>query len=209
MAELVFVSATIMAKTSCMNIVNVGYGSTNYYVVEQNRKRLLIDVGWPGSLPKLSASLKRKGIALEALSYLCVTHYHPDHAGLVQELKDKGVQHIVLEQQLPAIPRLKTYMKPDSGYVDIRIEDSLQFVIADSRAWLASIGLSGEIVSTPGHSDDSISLVLDEGIAFTGDLPLAMVAANDAEAAKQSWAKLRKLNVRTVHPGHGPSRPMP
>lgn len=33
----------------------------------------------------------------------------------------------------------------------------------------------GEILWTPGHSDDSVSLVLDSGIAFTGDLqpPLA------------------------------------
>jgi glyoxylase-like metal-dependent hydrolase (beta-lactamase superfamily II) len=57
-----------------MNIVNVGYDSTNYYMVEQDRKRLLVDVGWPGSLPKLRASLKRKGIAIEDLHYLCVTH---------------------------------------------------------------------------------------------------------------------------------------
>jgi len=193
-----------------MNIVNVGYDSTNYYVVEQNRKRLLIDVGWPGTLLKLRASLKRKGMALEDLGFLCVTHYHPDHAGLVQELKDQGVKHIVLEQQLPAIPRLKTYLKPDSGYVDIRIQDSLHLVTAESRAWLVSIGLSGEMVSTPGHSDDSISLVLDEGIAFTGDLlPPAMLVAEEAEAATQSWARLRALNVRTIYPGHGPTRPMP
>jgi glyoxylase-like metal-dependent hydrolase (beta-lactamase superfamily II) len=102
---------------------------------------------WDGLVrfPKLRASLKRKGIALEDLGYLCVTHYHPDHAGLVQELKEKGILHIVLEQQLSAIPRLKTYMKPDSGYVDIQIQDSLHLVTAESRAWLASIGLSGEL----------------------------------------------------------------
>jgi ribonuclease/clavin/mitogillin len=192
-----------------MNIVNVGYDSTNYYVVEQNRKRLLIDVGWPGSLPKLSASLRRKGIALEDLGYLCITHYHPDHAGLVQELKDKGLKHIVLEQQLSAIPRLKTYMKPDSGYVDIRLQHSLCLGTVESRAWLASLGLPGEIVSTPGHSEDSISLVLDEGIAFTGDLlPPARVNADQVEAARQSWARLGELNVRMVYPGHGPARPM-
>lgn len=193
-----------------MNIVNVGYDSTNYYMVEQNRKRLLIDVGWPGSLPKLRASLKRKGIALEDLSYFCVTHYHPDHAGLVQELKDQGAKHVVLEQQLSAIPRLKTHMKPGSGYVDIRIQDSLHLVTTESRAWLASIGLSGEIVSTPEHSDDSISVVLDEGMAFTGDLlPPVMLDADNSEAAEQSWAKLRELHVRMVYPGHGPPRPMP
>ncbi len=192
-----------------VNIVNVGYDSTNYYVVEQNRTRLLVDVGWPGTLPKLSASLRRKGIALADLSYLIVTHFHPDHAGLVQELKNRGVQHVMLELQRAAIPGLKRYMKPDSGYIDIRIEDSLFLSIAESRAWLAGIGLSGEMVSTPGHSDDSISLVLDEGIAFTGDLlPLSMVDAEKAPVIEQSWAKLRGLDVRTVYPGHGPVRPM-
>lgn len=192
-----------------MNIVNVGYDSINLYVVELNRKRLLIDVGWPGTLPKLSASLRRKGLALEAIDYFCVTHYHPDHAGLVQELKDKEVKHVVLEEQLSAVPRLKTYMKPDSGYVDMRIQDSIHLAAAESRAWLARIGLQGEIVSTPGHSADSISVVLDEGIAFTGDLlsPF-MVSPGEVGSAEESWNKLRRLNVRTIYPGHGPVRPM-
>ncbi len=193
-----------------MNIVNVGYDSINYYVIEQNRTRLLVDVGWPGTLPKLQASLKRKGLALKDLNYLFVTHYHPDHAGLVQELKDRGVEHIVLEQQLPAILLLKTYMKPDSGYVDIRIQDSLHLATPKSRAWLMSVGLSGEMVSTPGHSEESISLVLDDGMAFTGDLLLPdMVEEDKADIVWQSWAKLRELNVRTIYPGHGPIRPMP
>jgi glyoxylase-like metal-dependent hydrolase (beta-lactamase superfamily II) len=193
-----------------MNIVNVGYDSTNYYVIEQNRTCLLVDVGWPGTLPKLQASLKRKGLALKNLNYLFVTHYHPDHAGLVQELKSVKVQHIIVEQQLPAIPLLKSFMKPDSGYVDIRIQDSLQLLTTESRAWLARLDLSGEMVSTPGHSADSISLVLDDGIAFTGDLLFPdMVDAEKTEIVQQSWAKLRELNVRTIYPGHGPIRPMP
>ncbi len=193
-----------------MNIVNVGYDSTNYYVIEQDRTRLLVDVGWPGTLPKLLASLKRKGLSLKDLNDLFVTHYHPDHAGLVQELKDRGVKHIVLEQQLPSISLLKTYMKPDSGYVDIRVQDSLHLTAAQSRAWLAGIGLSGEMVSTPGHSEDSISLVLDDGIAFTGDLLFpSMVDADKAEIVQQSWDRLRELHVRMIYPGHGPMRPMP
>jgi endoribonuclease LACTB2 len=192
-----------------MNIVNVGYDSTNYYVVEQNRTRLLVDVGWPGTLPKLLAGLRRKGLGIEQIDYLCVTHFHPDHAGLVQELKAKGIKHILLEEQLPAVPVLKTYMKPKSGYVDIRVEDSLLLSTTDSREWLARIGLQGEIVSTPGHSDDSVSLVLDEGAAFTGDLLLqSMVDEEKAQVVAQSWEKLRRLKVKTIYPGHGPVRPL-
>lgn len=190
-----------------MNIVNVGYDSANYYVVEQNGARLLIDVGWPGTLAKLLASLKHKGFSLEDLSYLCVTHYHPDHAGLVQELKDKGLKHILLEEQLAAIPQLKNYMKPTSGYIDILVHTSLHLKAAQSRAWMATIGLPGEIVHTPGHSADSISIVLDKGVAFTGDL-LPPFLANDEQAGliQESWNRLQQLNVKMIYPGHGPAR---
>jgi endoribonuclease LACTB2 len=192
-----------------VNLVNVGYSATNYYVVEQDRRRLLVDVGWPGTLPKLLAGMRRKGLTLDDLDSVFVTHYHPDHAGLVQELKDRGLRHVVLEQQLAAVPRLKTYMKPDSGYVDIRIQDSIRLTTEASRAWLKDLGLQGEMVSTPGHSDDSISLVLDEGLAFTGDLlPPTLVDAAQAEVAQASWNRLRQLNVRTIYPGHGPARPI-
>ena len=71
-----------------MNIVNVGYGSTNYYVIGDGKNRLLVDVGWPGTMGRLLAMLRRKGIALEEIRYLLATHYHPDHAGLAQEFEE-------------------------------------------------------------------------------------------------------------------------
>lgn len=193
-----------------MNIINVGYDSTNYYVIENKGPRLLIDTGWPGTLPKLMASLKRKGLTLRSLSYLCVTHYHPDHAGLAQELKNAGIKHIVLEEQLAEMPKLKSYMKPTAGYVDILEQDNIRLAASQSRAWLKNIGIQGEIVGTPGHSVDSISLVLDEGIAFTGDLtPAFMVNGAENQTVLQSWELLRRLKVRTIYPGHGPIRSLP
>jgi ribonuclease/clavin/mitogillin len=191
-----------------MNIINVGYDSTNYYVIEINRRHILIDVGWPGTLPKLLANLKRKGLTFADVDYLLVTHFHPDHAGLVQELKRKGVKHLLLDVQLAGIPLLKTYMKPDSGYVDILPDNSLHLAVRDSRPWLAHLGFHGEVTGTPGHSDDSVSLVLDEGAAFTGDLlPPMLVSGGEVEKARQSWAKLRALHAKTIYPGHGPVRP--
>jgi ribonuclease/clavin/mitogillin len=193
-----------------MNIVNVGYDSTNYYVLGVSTTRLLIDVGWPGTLPRLLAMLKRKDIALEDIRNLLITHYHPDHAGLAQEVKAKGIRLIVLEQQLPAIPLLKGYMKPVNPYVNITLHDNLQITTGESRAFLGRIGIAGEIVWTPGHSDDSVSLVLDEGVAFTGDLPPPGFVDERASATvRQSWDALRALRVRMIHPGHGPERPMP
>jgi glyoxylase-like metal-dependent hydrolase (beta-lactamase superfamily II) len=193
-----------------MNILNVGYDSTNFYVLGTGAGRLMIDVGWPGTLPKLLGVLKRKGMALSDIGYLLVTHYHPDHAGLAQELKAKGVRLIVLEQQIAAIPKLKQYMKPVNPYMEITLHDNLRISAGESRAFLRRLGVAGEIVGTPGHSDDSVTLVLDEGAAFTGDLPPPGFADEAASAAvEQSWATLRALGARTIYPGHAPPRPLP
>jgi ribonuclease/clavin/mitogillin len=193
-----------------MNIVNVGYDSTNYYVLGASANRLLVDVGWPGTLPRLLAMLKRKDISLQDIGYLLITHYHPDHAGLAQEVKAKGVRLIVLEQQLPAIPILKSYMKPVNPYVNITLHDNLQLTAGESRAFLTNLGIVGEIIWTPGHSGDSVSLVLDEGVAFTGDLPPpGSVDEQARNTVRQSWDALKALGVRMIYPGHGPVRPLP
>ena len=78
-----------------MNIVNVGYQSTNYYAIDVKGGKLLIDCGWPGTLPQFTKVLQRKGIALSEIKYLLVTHFHPDHAGLVQELKNHAAKLIL------------------------------------------------------------------------------------------------------------------
>ncbi len=190
-----------------MNILNVGYNSANYYLIGQSTTPLLIDVGWPGTLPKLLNIFRRKRVPLQDVKYLLITHYHPDHAGLAQEVKLKGIQLVVLENQLPFIPKLRTYMKPSNPYLEIAPDDNLNLSFKDSRAFLQLSGIEGEIIQTQGHSDDSISLVLDEGIAFTGDLPgLAWAGEDSIYQVELSWKSLRAMNVKTVYPGHGPVR---
>lgn len=194
-----------------MDSINVGYGSTNYYVLAAGATRLLIDVGWPGTLPKLAANLKRKGLQVADITYLLVTHYHPDHAGMAQELANTGTRLIVLETQPAAIASLKTLIKPEQKYVDIRIQDAVPLTFTASRIFLKQIGIDGEIIATPGHSDDSVTLVLDQGIAFTGDLTPPLWGSDEAPAGDplaQSWQALRARNVHTVYPGHGPARPL-
>lgn len=189
-----------------MNIVNVGYASTNYYVLGSGANRLLVDVGWPGTAGHLLANLKRKGIAVAEIKYLLVTHYHPDHAGLVQEVKKMGIRLVVVEGQRAAIPALKQWMKPEMKFQEITLHDNTELAFTESRAFLAKLGIPGEIVATPGHSDDSVTLVLDTGDAFTGDLQ-GEARADETQIAQvsASWAKLRAMNTKTIHPGHGPS----
>jgi ribonuclease/clavin/mitogillin len=189
-----------------MNIVNVGYDSTNYYVIGNATTKLLIDVGWPGTLPKLLHALKRKGMHIQEIEYLVVTHYHPDHAGLAQEVKRQGLKLVVLENQVQAIPALRRYMKFINHYVEIDLNDNVNLATGETRAFLSALGMEGEIISTPGHTEDSVTVILDEGAAFTGDLPHWQVAESPDEA-RSSWEKIRRHNIKTVYPGHGPSGP--
>jgi ribonuclease/clavin/mitogillin len=188
-----------------MNIVNVGYRSTNYYVLADSRPRLLVDAGWPGTLGAMRHTCRRMGIRLEDIPYQLVTHYHPDHAGLAEELKDLGVRLLVLDTQLPGIPLLRTYVKPEDNYTEITSNGNTLLSEAESRPFLAGIGIQGEIISTPGHSDDSVTLILDDSLAFTGDLtPLPIVPQDPADRARQSWERIRAKGVTTIYPAHGP-----
>lgn len=191
-----------------VTIVNVGYRSTNYWVVSAGRSRLLVDLGWPGTLGIMKATLQRMGTPIEDLRYGLATHYHIDHAGLAQELKQLGVPLLVLESQLAAIPLMARHTKPQDRYTEITLTDNVVISFAESRKRLADIGIAGEIVPTPGHSDDSVSLVLDEGAAFTGDLTPVSMVDSDADTIAASWRRLQDLGATTIYPGHGPPRPL-
>jgi ribonuclease/clavin/mitogillin len=194
----------VASSVSPPTIVNVGYRSTNFWVVSAGRNRLLVDLGWPGKAAALFANLDRMGVPLAELRYGLATHYHIDHAGAAQDLKLRGVPLLVMEEQVEAIPLMKQWVKPADNYTEITTHDNIVIACADSRALLAEIGIAGEILHTPGHSDDSVSLVLDMGCAFTGDLTLeSMVATEDAAVVRHSWQLLRDRGVTTIYAGHG------
>ena len=190
-------------------IVNVGYRSTNYWVISAGTSRLLFDLGWPGTMGMMRANLRRMGVPLKEIRYGLASHYHIDHAGLAQELKLAGVPLLVLDVQVEAIPVMKTWTKPRDNYVDIATHDNVTLSCAESRLLLEGIGIAGEIVHTPGHSDDSVSLLLDDGSVFTGDLtPPGYATEEDADVVAASWQRLRDLGASRVYPAHGPIQPM-
>jgi len=194
-----------MSNTDSITIVNVGYRSTNYWVVSAGRSRVLVDLGWPGTMGTLRANLRRMDVPLNEIRYGLATHYHIDHAGLAQELKDAGVPLLVLDVQVRAIPIMKTWTKPQDNYVDIAVHDNVVISFKESRSVLERVGIPGEIMRTPGHSDDSVSLLLDDGSAFTGDLTHpGLVGGNDVAVVTASWRLLRERGATSVFPAHGP-----
>jgi endoribonuclease LACTB2 len=198
-----------MAESLPITIVNVGYLSTNYWVVSAGRSRLLVDLGYPGTMGSMQARLKQMDIPLKEIRYALATHYHIDHAGLAQELKLAGVPLLMLDIQVSAIPLMKQFTKPHDNYVDISLDGNVIISTPESRTLLIQIGIPGEILPTPGHSDDSVSLLLDDGSVFTGDLtPLELAWGEGAEVVAASWHLLQERGAKRVYPGHGPVRPI-
>lgn len=192
---------------SNLTVVNVGYRSTNYWVVSAGASRLLVDLGWPGTMGTLRARLKQMDVPIREIRYGLATHYHIDHAGVAQELKLAGVPLLVLDVQVAAIPLMKRWTKPQDQYLEIATHDNVVISAAESRAVLERIGMRGELVQTPGHSGDSVSLLLDDGSVFAGDLPPPGLTGYDgAEAVAASWRLLRERGAATAYPGHGPVR---
>jgi ribonuclease/clavin/mitogillin len=189
---------------SDITIVNAGYRSTNYWVVSAGSSRLLVDLGWPGMFGRLQARLNQMDVPIEEIRYGLATHYHIDHAGAAQELKQAGVQLLVLDVQLPAIPLMKGWTKPQDNYLEITLHDNVVITFDESRPLLEGIGIPGEIIHTPGHSDDSVSFLLDDGSVFTGDLTLpSCIGLEDPAVVRASWRTLKERGTICVYPAHG------
>ena len=190
-----------------LSIVNVGYRSTNFWVLSVGTSRLLVDLGWMGMFAALEAELKRKDIPLNEITHGFATHFHGDHAGAAQDLKNQGMRLFVTPEQVPHIISMQQWMKPADNYTEIRIDDNVVVPITESRTYLKTLGFDGQFVHTPGHSDDSVSLLLDSSEVFTGDLTHPQfITEEEASVTLKSWATLRELGAKMVYAGHGPVR---
>jgi glyoxylase-like metal-dependent hydrolase (beta-lactamase superfamily II) len=107
-----------------------------------------------------------------------------DHAGLITDFIDNGIECYVFDSQVNAIEDMeKTIKKNDKAYKAIQ-RDKLRIVrIEDSRKVLRSLGIEGEAIVTGSHSSDSISFILDTNEAIIGDLtPREQIMEDDEEA---------------------------
>ena len=185
-----------------MKILNVGYRSVNCYLIVTEKAKLLIDVGWPGGMQELKWNLSSQGFSVKDVTHVIITHYHMDHGAIAQEMKDKGAKLIVMENQTEYLNAQKRFIRPPLVFHEIRNEDNFPLAFRDSRIFLKTLGIGGEIISTAGHSPDHVTLVLDEGIAFTGDLPSENCSPEGSDDFKD-WQHLHAMKVTKIYPAHG------
>ncbi len=78
------------------DIRELKYGNTRCYCIN---KKLLIDTDWAGTLPDFFKCIKENDIEVREIEYLIVTHFHPDHMGISQELIELGVKLVAFWEQ--------------------------------------------------------------------------------------------------------------
>ena len=187
-------------------ITKLRYGNTNTFLICGERKNILVDTDYAGTMQEFYKEIKSKNISVNDIDYVIATHYHPDHIGLVSELMKQGVRLILVESQTAFVHYSDSIFSRDVRLDYRPIDDESAVLVSSdkSRKFLKEMGIDGEIILTPSHSDDSITIVLDDGVCIVGDLePIDYLEAYDNnEALKADWDKVMSYNPKIVYYAH-------
>ncbi|MBT3312212.1 MAG: MBL fold metallo-hydrolase [Desulfobacterales bacterium] len=209
------------------DIHTIKMGIVNCYLIKAERT-MLID---SGSLKQVSAFIKainKVRVKPEDIKLILITHGHWDHIESAKDIKEITGADIAmheneaewLEKALVNLPPaatkwgwiLRSVMMMAKPMIKIPAT-GVDVVLNNENILLTEYGIPGRIIYTPGHSSGSVSLLLDTGDAFVGDLamnrfPLRLSAglpifAEDIEKVKESWELLLTLGAKTIYPAHG------
>ena len=193
---------------------------------------ILIDSGPFPNEPQFKHALQAAAIEAGEIQLIVLTHGHFDHTGSVQMIKELSGAKVLLheaDQDLlvesnPVVPpgitawgkignRLLRLIAP---YFHTTLFE-VDILLGDGDFSLADYGIPGKIIHTPGHTPGSISVLLESGEAFVGDLAMNMfprrltpglhILGDDKSALVESWRNVLELGVHTIFTGHG--KPFP
>lgn len=199
----------------------------NCYLIKQDGI-IMVDAGNPVSRKKPLKRLDSLSINPRDISLLFLTHGHIDHVCLANEFENLTGCNIAInyrekdwvEKGLVFVPpgintwgkvcsALGTVLKPFMKFAGTPVDITLD----DNEYSLESYGIHGRIIYTPGRTSGSMSLLLDTGDAFVGDLavnglPLRIGPGmpqvdEDAKAIKEHWRLLLSMGAKQIYPTHG------
>lgn len=187
-------------------MIHLKYGNTNTYLLRGSKGNLLLDTDWAGTMPLFYKEIKRQGISIRDIDFVMATHYHPDHMGLIGELTEQGVKLLLLDVQKSFVHFSDAIFSRDRrlNYRPVQEENAFMIACRESRGFLKRLGIDGEIIETPSHSRDSVSLILDDGVCLTGDLePYGNLAGYEENEMLQSdWEKIMGYRPKVIYFAH-------
>lgn len=217
------------------HILRIPLGIANAYLVREGGASLLIDAGAPRQGKKFFTTLTKHGMDPSRIALIVVTHVHYDHVGNLRDIRDACCCPVAvpageaswLREGAMVFPagmhRLGRVMIALSRFGARILPAAVRYAPVEAdlpvegETDLTPYGISGRILATPGHTAGSLSVLLDDGNAFVGDLafnvlplgggPILPPFADDPATLIRSWAALRRRGARTIWPGHG--RPFP
>jgi glyoxylase-like metal-dependent hydrolase (beta-lactamase superfamily II) len=214
-----------------IKIFPIHMGFDTIYIV-RGEGVILIDGGDPHKIAKFRGGIEKASINLEEIQLIALTHGHWDHIGSARDIKDLTGAKVLLHQRdmhfldeaHPSQPpgftlwgkTIIAMLKLYTLFVHIPTFE-VDIVAGNEAISLVEYGIPGKVVHTPGHSWGSVSVLLDSGEAFVGDLAMNMfpmrrkpglpIFGDDMQLVKNSWRKLMSMGIKTVYPAHG--KPFP
>jgi len=208
-------------------IHQLSLGPCNCYLIKEEGL-MLVDAGSPNQGKKFLKGLRDLSIEPTDISLILLTHGHWDHIGSAHEVKRLTGCKVAInqhekdwvEQALKPLPPaislggkiLAPIMKISMPLVKFP-GTPVDLVLEDTEFSLEPYGIHGKVLYTPGHSSGSMSLLLDTGEAFVGDLAMSGLPlrigpgmpafAEDIGALKKSWRSLLTRGAKWIYPAHG------
>jgi glyoxylase-like metal-dependent hydrolase (beta-lactamase superfamily II) len=206
-------------------------GSANAYLVPAQSGYVLIDTGDPGLTCLLFRALDRQQISPREIKLIILTHIHYDHIGGLWAVQAASGAAVIVHEIEAAELAAGRVVIPAGTYPITKLLSRAgkwirrffrfpgyraEHIIKGEAQSLHEFGLAGQILHTPGHSLGSITVLLDSGDAFVGDLcPNTWYNrwflrshfppyADDLAAVYRSWNRLLDTPARMLYPGHGP-----
>ncbi len=222
------------------NYIRLNLGITKVYLLPCSGGYLLIDTGYKTDYEKFRKKLADSGVAISEIKYLLLTHYHDDHSGFANKLKyEFKIPLIVQKKSIPLLAKGDSGEEEEGYYITRRLRllfsvfelfhknfefpsvltnDADTVVRGDDRQVLRKLGIAADILFTPGHSEDSMSVVCDDGTAFVGDAAMNFlkftgahyrpIYYNNLELTNKSIQKLIATGAKTIVPAHGNAFPV-
>lgn len=188
-------------------VIDAGIEGNSHVFFVTGERTAIVDTGAPGNERRILRALKAAGIPQESVSILIVTHAHWDHCGSLHGLKAAlkapimaglpDASYLERGENAPAmsLPSRKDTAGPrfDPVKVDVAV---------DAEMSLRSYGIDASVITTPGHTAGSISVLVDNGDCATGDFLASMYTAEPAVFAR-SLKMLIDGNAKRFYPAHG------